>query len=156
MDLANNIQKGDYFITMTIKPTFYNMRARHQYNKTFESVKTVLNIFCDRYVLMPEITEAGNVHYHATASFKKTMAFAKERFIDVCKIHKIIGNTKVNKMPITEVQRTADYLWKDKMKTYNLLNLRKNQTDDEFYYIKTENDNKPAVNLNKKYLDIDI
>lgn len=155
MDLANNIQKGDYFVTMTIKPTFYNRRAMHQYSKTFESVKSVLNIFCDRYVLMPELTEAGNVHYHATVSFKKTMAYAKERFIDICKIHRIIGNTKVNKMPIVEVQRTCDYLNKDYNKFKAVMRRKAHAVDDnEYYCVKTH---EPiAVKKDKKYLDIDI
>lgn len=153
MDLANNIQKGDWFITITLKPIIYNRRARHQYVKSIESVINVLNIFCERYILVPELTEACNIHYHATACFKKTMEFAKERFIDVCKIHRIIGNTKVNKMPIDDIQRTANYIEKDYNKTKAVLKLKRDE-DAEFYHIKTHE--KPAVKIDKKYLDIDI
>lgn len=156
MDLAKTIQKGDHFITMTLKPMYYNRRAKHQYKKTIDSVYNMLNIFCDRFVLMPEITEAGNVHYHAAAHFTNKMPYAKERFIDLCKIHKVVGNTKVNKLPITEVNRTADYMIKDYAKTKILLSYKNEDVD--FYIIKEYNEEKPIENnnINKKYLDIDI
>lgn len=161
MDLANNIQKnifkGDWFATLTIKPIFYRRRARHQYIKTFMSVYAMLKIFCDRFNLIPELTEAGNVHYHATLHFRESMPYAKEKLIDLVKIHKVIGNSKINKMPIDEVKRVVDYIMKDYKKTKSLLlNNKEIEDNDEVAIIYIDNGKKKVNDLNTKLLDIDI
>jgi len=139
MDLAKNIKKGDLFMTITLKPDMYKMRARRQYNRTIQSVKDILNVFCERYILIPELTEACNVHYHAIVSFKpqELVQFAKDKFIDVIRIHRVLGNTKINKMPVIDVKRTVDYMLKEYNKTKAII-LNAKEMDENIYHVKQE------------------
>jgi hypothetical protein len=100
------------------------MKASSQYKRSLKSLIELLKIFTDQFIIIPELTKAGNIHYHAIANFKRTMEYPKEQLIDCIKIHKIIGTVYINPLPIPaiEIQRTLDYMEKDYLKTYTIIN----------------------------------
>jgi len=125
-----------WFITITIRPELYKLKAKSQYKKTIEHVKHILNMATNKYVLVVELTKNNNIHYHAIAEFKENNTKVMASIIvDVIKGHSYLGMTKVNDTQVQDINmgRTIDYLFKDYNDTFTLINFTGyGKTPDDF------------------------
>lgn len=125
--LANNIHfkpedivKGMFFITVTLKPSYYGKKARVQLKQSIGALHTLIRANALKYVWSAELTTSGNVHYHVCGALEGK--YAKDVIIDTTKCHKILGNTKINTEVISECTRTYNYMVKDVDKTHHVIN----------------------------------
>lgn len=89
-ELYEAFKDACYSITFTLKPELYRNRARNQYIRTCPKVREILHMFTNQYILAPELTKQGNIHYHALVAFNSTMEYALEKLIDLMKYHKTL------------------------------------------------------------------
>lgn len=131
-----------WFITMTLKPEHYSLKLQKQYLLSLPYVKSILDSMCTKYILAPEITKAGNIHYHAVATFKEENSRMMAILLtDIVKTNKFIGNTKVNDKQVEDkdLERTYDYISKEITQTEGLINFNGfNKPRSEYDIIHTE------------------
>lgn len=124
-------------VVFTLKPELYKKRARTQYMLTMEHLEDILDIYCDSYIVVAELTESSNVHYHCLLEFNKAMPESKYKMIDLLKLSHKFGSVWMNKKIIpnkTEWVRTYVYITKEVVKTSKVINT--NPKYDELPMIK--------------------
>lgn len=112
-------------VVITLRPELYKKRARSQYQTTYHNVETLLDIYTDSYILVAELTNDSNIHYHCLVEWAKHMPEAKHRFIDVCKLSRVLGKPFINKKTIpnkAEWHRTYEYICKEIQITNRIIN----------------------------------
>lgn len=129
------------FVTITLNPKLFSIPVRKQYDCTVLDVKSILNYVCLDYTLITELTEEGNVHYHAWATFKEKCD--KKRFKELFRSNARFGFTKISKdrNDVTVLQQQEfvyNYLRKDIGETYIFLrtNFVHNKDDDIVFHHK--------------------
>lgn len=111
------------FITITLKPKLYKFQATTQYELTVCEIQHIFNQRCNDTTFVCEITEAGNIHYHAMTIF--TDKVRKLCFIDAIKRNKHFGFMKITPNSIDHIDnltRSANYLTKELLVTSKILN----------------------------------
>lgn len=110
-----------FFITVTLKPKLYKFTAHTQYQiTTYDMDKCIYQ--SDDYILVPECTKDGNIHYHAIVSFRN--ALQRISFIDSVKKNKTLGFIKLTPKPLDNKEsfdRAYNYLLKDVHTTTKLV-----------------------------------
>lgn len=61
----------NHFITITIPPRYYRRTAMNQFKATKPTIKNILNSFFRTAIVVAELTERGNIHYHILGNFKE-------------------------------------------------------------------------------------
>lgn len=124
-------------VVFTLKPELYKRRARTQYMQTMEHLEDILDIYCDSYIVVAELTESSNVHYHCLLEFNKGMPESKHKMIDLFKLSHKFGSVWFNKKIIpnkAEWCRTYVYITKEVDVTSKVIN--NNPKYDELAMIK--------------------
>lgn len=103
---------GAHFVTITLDPKSYKFCASVQHDMTVNFIETLLYDTCSNFQCTPELTEDGNVHYHAWLIFNDITS--RMIFIDRIKRNRLLGFMKINKEVIAEehVGRVQEYLCK--------------------------------------------
>lgn len=117
---------GSSFVTITLRPEFYNRRAGAQYGMLSKAVAKMVKRHTDKCIMCPELTKKGNIHMHLILRWSSRVEYAEERMIDEIKTHKIIGSAYVtpNKIQNSERAITAfKYMLEDYKKTRCILRL---------------------------------
>lgn len=130
--------RDSWFITITLNPSMYKLKARNQLKKTFGDIKHCFKMMSDQYFIMAELTKQSNIHYHAIARFKEgnTLTMA-QCFIEILREKPKFGMCKINDEQLTEdvnVNRSIGYLFKDSDKNDKVINFTgygKNPTEHE-------------------------
>lgn len=140
------------FVTITLNPKLFSLPVRKQYDCTILDVKSILDYLCKDYSLVAELTEIGNVHYHAWVVFREKCD--KKRFTELFRSNARFGFTKISKdrHDITVLQQcyyVLDYLRKEINETY--IFLRTN-----FVHNKDDSIELPHVMLAYQLADLDI
>jgi len=124
-----DIPINSWFITITLNSKFYVKRARNQFLITKDKIKYFLKMFCKEFLIIPELTQKSNIHYHGYIIFNDNMnnnvdnkEYLETQMLCLIDVLKIIGLSKINTLPIIEVRRTRDYMLKDIEKTNLLIN----------------------------------
>lgn len=121
---SHKAEIGDFLLTITLSPDMYNMKVRQQYIKTIDIVIQVLKQYTDKYVIVPELTKKNNIHYHIVFKARASSQFVSESITDTIKGLPKLGNTYINPCIVTiqERDRVNNYLLKDYVKTFYLIN----------------------------------
>lgn len=107
----------NYELTLTLRPSLYRFTAQEQYDKCYESLRTIFKyykVFC-----IAELTQENNVHYHCIIELKSF----KERALLLDKFRK--HNHKFGRKTCTQLidyPKYVEYLFKDIEKTSQLIN----------------------------------
>jgi len=124
-----DIPLNSWFITITLNSKFYVKRARNQFLITKDKIKYFLKMFCKEFLIIPELTQKSNIHYHGYIVFNDNIHdnITKEDYLNTQKsclidVLKIIGLSKINTSPIIEVRRTRDYMLKGLEHTNLIIN----------------------------------
>lgn len=89
---------GDtFFLTITLKPTIYEYSSVTQYEMTRGALLKIFSS-AQSFVMVPEHTGTGNIHYHALVQFRDTIT--RINIINRLKRNKFIGFIKVNSKPV--------------------------------------------------------
>lgn len=111
-----------WFITITLCPKTFKYSAVTQYEMTVNEVRTIMEAWCSQYTLTVELTDAGNVHYHAIAKIlTKTQRI---RIIESCKKKRVLGFIKINTLPINMdemLHKSCNYIIKELDKTTEII-----------------------------------
>lgn len=107
-----------WFVTFTLSPKCFRYNAITQFDMTVNELRSILNEWTRQYTLTVELTEQGNVHYHAIC--KIVSKIHRIRIIEKCKSKRVLGFVKINSLPITTsemLQRSCNYIIKELDKT---------------------------------------
>lgn len=100
-----------YFLTITIKPKFYEFSSVTQLELTNDIVYGILYSCVNDFICVAEHTKNGNVHYHAVITFEE-----KSRgvlLLNKLKKQRELGFIKLDAQSIQSIEATAEYLTKD-------------------------------------------
>lgn len=100
--------RGSLFLTVTISNKLNNLVPKIQFMKTQPLVRRILDKYMSDYCLTTEVTEQGNVHYHAWIIFRNINH--KARLCVEFKAKRELGFIKINPTPIENVDRTYNYM----------------------------------------------
>lgn len=103
-----------YFVTQTLKPTYYKMKIDTQHTQTYCKLGHAFKEWCTDFIYLPEITKQGNIHYHAIVTFKNEISML--RFIEQTKSKQWLGFMKITSNSIEDkvnMIRSKEYLIKD-------------------------------------------
>lgn len=103
-----------WFVTITLKPKLYKFQALTQYEMTVNDFHKLLEQRVQNAVHVTELTETGNVHYHAI--IKTTDKIKLLSFVDAIKRSRSFGYIKLTSNPIhfkENLIRSAHYLVKE-------------------------------------------
>jgi len=109
-------------MTFTLSPKICKVTAMCQYDSTICEIRTLLKKHLGPHTLVTELTEIGNVHYHAVGYIKDK--FAKISLIDAFKKKRAFGFLKVTPQPLyneEHLNRTLDYLIKELPETSKIV-----------------------------------
>lgn len=118
---------GSYSIVFTLKPFMYERTMSYQYKHTVKKVRDVLQTLADLYMLIPEYTSDGNIHFHAIVKFRKLIFPGHIEIHDTVKKYKPLGKVHVNPEVIDSedrVKATINYILEDYDKTKYKLQLK--------------------------------
>lgn len=130
-DITNSKPTYDDFkqcnkhMVITLLPELYKLRARSQFMKTFDHLQTLLDIYCDSYIIVAELTQEGNVHYHIMLQFASHMPEAQYKFLDLMKLSRKFGKPFINRKIINDRinwERTIEYIFKEVKITERVIN----------------------------------
>lgn len=102
------------FITITLPRKSQKYQSVTQYEMTVHKVRELLFPVTNRYLLVTELTQNGNVHYHALVHFRCQLA--RICFCNKIKKAKALGFFDIHKEPVKtteQIQRTITYMCKD-------------------------------------------
>lgn len=107
--------------TFTLSNKLYKYSSITQYELTKNDINSMLSTSGSRYVLSTELTEVGNVHYHAIVYFNDN--YSQISFINKLKKKRNFGFYHIkNKIESREaLKRTCEYLLKDVTTTMKVL-----------------------------------
>lgn len=111
------------FITFTLKPKYYKFQAGLQRELTQNTICTRLKEYTSEFVVTVELTQQGNIHYHAIAVFKNRVNMFQ--WMNLEKGRTSLGITRVTPNPITfqeNMTRSKEYLIKDVEVTSKIIN----------------------------------
>lgn len=117
---------GSYFVTITLKPEYYNRKVQAQYSLIAKPTVKLLKSYTDKILICPELTKKCNVHLHAIIKWTKRIDYPMMRLLNDIKGHKYIGSIFVTENAIqnSERARTAfEYMLEDYEKTRSVLQL---------------------------------
>lgn len=151
--LLSTVGINELFVTVTLLPYMYGEDARTQLKKTFQSIKDLLQIYSDKFLIVAELTKDGNIHYHASVKPRSNdMDYPDAIILDALKKHnkgkvKIFGRSQVDSDNKYQVKTRFEYLTKDLNKTYKIVNLDhpKNPKDVWDYYVRPVGDHIPLM-----------
>lgn len=126
---SNNL----WFMTFTIDPKLYKMNAMTQFEMTVNEIRSILENHVTQYTISTELTEQGNVHYHAIGIIKDK--FGKITLIDKIKRKRMFGFMKINSQPIHTdemLKKSCNYIIKELDQTQKIL-CRPNYKPDLIY-----------------------
>lgn len=147
--------KGTQFLTVTLSPKIYDKPPKYQFLATINQIIRVLERFCLDYCLVTELTDQGNVHYHAWIHQRNRNNQC--RLCVALKKLKYIGFIKINKEDITETERTYNYMlghdksgcnldaayqeikMADVVSNYSIIKLNKNTLENNILQINIQN-----------------
>lgn len=100
---------GSQFITITLPPQAYKLKARQQYDMCKDTLRVAFSHYTQNYCLVPELTEAANVHFHGwfTEAFDGSTLLLLDQ-LKGCGL----GFVKINKERIKMIDRTYKYMMK--------------------------------------------
>lgn len=138
-DYNDYCKAKDSFITITLKPEEYKKTIYTQLKSSIKDIEQILKMYCSRAIILPELTNNNNIHYHGIVTFNKLIDYPEIKLIDAFKYKTNIGFTMINKDKIEEDnrQRTWTYLFKDINKTISVIyHFRKKKMAHFMPYIK--------------------
>lgn len=109
-------------VTFTLNPIIHTYRCKRQRLLTEKTLCEVIQLYCHRAVVVPELHVKPNVHYHGVISLRE--ASDADMIVDSLKSKKYFGNTFVNTKLITDkpsFMRTIEYIVKDMPRSKRLL-----------------------------------
>lgn len=115
---------GFEFITQTLSPKLYSLSANKQFSRTVNDIISLLDYMCKDYCLVTELTQDGNVHYHAWILFKDNFkqAYYKDAIKSNFKFGYVMFSKKnFNKTTLQQQQDSYNYLKKDLVETYKFI-----------------------------------
>lgn len=104
-------EEGSLFLTVTLSPKLYKHHPKLQFYKTHGIVADIMDRFCTDYCRITELTEDGNLHYHAWITLKNPNH--RVRFLCTFKEKRYqykLGYAKLNKEPIVDTMRVYNYM----------------------------------------------
>jgi len=133
MTLAQTIKNGmgshDGWINanpvcITLNPALYKFSARRQLKYTINILSDFMKMYCGNYLIIAELTQRVNIHYHLLCKWSDKYDYAKERFEDALKDKKQYGNIKISNPIITPTQyiNYLNYMLKEVDKTDKIIN----------------------------------
>lgn len=108
-------------ITVTLSPKLYKYKSFTQYEITINELRKLCDNQTERYVFTPEVTQAGNIHYHVLCRFNTRLQ--KITMINKLKGNKLFGFSKISN-PCDNYERvntTLAYILKDTSMTQKVL-----------------------------------
>lgn len=111
--------KETYFITITIKPKFYKYTSVTQFELSNGEVVGIFNTLTKDYIVVPEHTKAGNIHYHAVVTFREDTQ--RISFINKLKKNSTLGFVKFDTNEIRNSLKVMEYMTKDLYETLKIL-----------------------------------
>lgn len=111
-----------FFVTFTLSPKLFKYNAITQYEMTICELQYVLNNQLSQYTLTTELTEAGNVHYHALIIIESKLT--KMRLIEHIKKKRCLGFMKITPAAVCSEEsliRSVNYLIKDLNTTQKII-----------------------------------
>lgn len=124
LSLYDDFSQGDiYSVVVTLDPEIYKKRCRTQYRLTKDRLLPVCTHCSKHMIVVPELTEKCNVHYHCILSVEKG-SYDIDLLQDVLKGTKWIGMVHVNSNKImnqASFNRTIEYVFKEIKRTQALL-----------------------------------
>jgi len=142
------------FITITLKPEYYQRRARVQWSLLAKATDKLLMRYTDKYMIVPELTKAGNIHFHGFVKWTSRIDYPMDRLIDDIKVNKVLGTIFVTPNRISNVvraQAAMDYCFGEYQKTQAVLRVPDIINEWSYEYAKVALENKTI-----KYIDGDI
>jgi len=139
MTLAQTIKNGmgshDGWINsspvcITLNPALYKFCARRQLKYTLETLNDFMKMYCGSFLIIAELTQRVNIHYHLLCKWTDKYDYAREMFEDALKGQRQFGNTKISNPILTPTQyyNYLNYVLKEVDKTDRVLNnKRKNK-----------------------------
>jgi len=124
-DIYNEFKECTHSITITLKPHVYNRRAYIQYRLSCPKLMEILEIYTSKYIMVPELTKKGNIHYHLIVQFNSKMEYPVEKLMDLMKCHRLFG-AYVNDHTIScyqEFVKVYFYITKEIQKTASIMNV---------------------------------
>lgn len=103
--------EGSVFVTITLSPKIYGGTVLSQYYQTYGIISRILEKFCFDYYMMPEVTSAGNVHYHGWAMMRNLRRIPF-MINEIKKKRNILGFVKIDKIT-TGYTKILCYIIKD-------------------------------------------
>jgi len=143
----------DHFLTITLEPTMLRLQCREQYKKTFGKLAKLLQNYCDKYLIVIELTKDCNVHYHLLMTFHNNEeGITQMLFLNDYKRIQELGFKKLEK--VSNLQNVFNYLIKEIPKTYKVINPKgKVEYKVWEYFVRGVTVSTPSI-LNTEKLDI--
>lgn len=103
---------GSHFVTITLSPKVYKYSSTTQFEFTVHELECALRSSSELFQCVPELTNDGNVHYHAWVKFNDKYQLVS--FINKIKrMRGRFGFVKVNRETIENVSRVKEYMLKE-------------------------------------------
>lgn len=128
------VSENTYFVTITLKPKIYKFLTVTQFDITRLHLVEQLSKHTDKFILVPEVTKLGNIHYHAIIHNSRGIV----SFINAIKkqYKNNIGFMKVTPNPLDNkesLDRAYEYLVKDLHVTSNYITNLPLSYDESFF-----------------------
>lgn len=128
------VSENTYFITVTLKPKVYKFLTATQFDITRLHLIEQLHKHTDKFIIVPEVTKLGNVHYHGIIHSSRGIV----SFINAIKKQgkNNIGFMKVTPNPLDSkenLDRAYEYVTKDLNITGNYINNMPLSYDESFF-----------------------
>lgn len=110
--------KTYYFLTQTIKPSYYTLRAKDQLKQSWEALRPILKLYTNSYEIVAELTKNHNIHYHGMLEIKS------EAIISYLLDHlKVVGMPhSTDFKPVKHYQECKNYMHKNLFYTNKFIN----------------------------------
>lgn len=109
-------------VTITLNPKVYKYKSFLQYEMTINEMRRLCDNQTYRYVMVPELTKQGNIHYHCLCRFQTRLQ--EITFINKTKTKSpLFGFSKVSKPceSLKSVNQCIHYMFKDLVLTRKVL-----------------------------------
>lgn len=117
---------GATFITVTLKPEHYTRKVKIQYSLLSKATAKLLKQYCDKVMMIPELTQKCNIHIHAVIKWTTRIDYPEIRILDDIKDNKYIGIIYITPQKIHSLEsanRVWEYMTEDAYKTRKILGL---------------------------------
>lgn len=149
----NVLKQKLFFITVTIRPEFYDSDAQEQVRYSLSQMRDYL--VNTEYVMTFELTEQGNVHYHAIVNaesvYNRCPIGQQESVVSYIRKYLYNRRRKYNWLGKTDIQmvkypeKVSEYLFKDYFITRKIVKINPYKTN--ISSLATMNDEAPCLKI---------